>query len=110
VGSTLHQKQAVTIVDLSELLGCDTDLPNKKDRQQMILLKTKAQGAQIALAVDELGEIPSLPMSAIHESESLRDQGGIIQGLIKTSDNVLLLLNSDHLLNRLNTSEKKPLV
>lgn len=109
VGTTLYKKQTVTIVDLASLVCCETDQSDQTNRQQMILLNAKADGAQIALAVDELGEIPSLPMSAIHESDSLRNQGGIIQGLIKTSDNILLLLNSDHLLKQLNADEKKPL-
>lgn len=107
LGSTLYRKQAITIVDVSEFLSSADGEPDAAPRQQMILLKTKENNAKIALAVDELGEIPSLPMSAIHESDSLQDQGGIVQGLIKTSNNLLVLLNSEHLLRQLETGIKK---
>lgn len=107
LGSTLHRKQAITIVDVSEFLSSANSETGTEQRQQMILLKTGENKAKVALAVDELGEIPSLPMSAIHESDSLHDRGGIVQGLIKTSDNLLVLLNTDHLLSQLDTGIKK---
>ncbi|WP_334119243.1 chemotaxis protein CheW [Limnobacter sp.] len=107
LGNTLHRKQAITIVDVSEFLSSSGSEPDTGQRQQMILLRTGGNNAKVALAVDELGEIPSLPMSAIHESDRLQEQGGIVQGLIKTSNNVLVLLNSEHLLRQLETGIKK---
>jgi chemotaxis signal transduction protein len=107
MGTTLHRKEAITIVDVSEFLSNTSSETNTGPRQQMILLKTKEHSAKVALAVDELGEIPSLPMSAIHESDSLQDRRGIVQGLIKTSDNLLVLLNSEHLLTQLEQGTKK---
>ena len=108
LGTTLYKKEAVTIVDIAEVL--DPHRINKAAapaRQQMILLKTRNDSVKIALAVDELGEIPSLPMSAIHESESLNGQSGIVQGLIKTVDNLLVVLNTDQLLKQLGNGIKK---
>lgn len=107
MGTTMHRKQPITIVDVSEFLSTACVRADTEARQQMILLKTGEDKAMVALAVDELGEIPSLPMSAIHESDSLQDRSGIVQGMIKTKDNLLVLLNSDHLLSQLNRGVKK---
>ncbi|BET26367.1 chemotaxis signal transduction protein [Limnobacter thiooxidans] len=108
LGTTLYKNEAVTIVDIAEIL--DPRLRSKAAapaRQQMILLKTQNHSVKIALAVDELGEIPSLPMSAIHESESLNGHSGIVQGLIKTVDNLLVVLNTEQLFKQLETDIKK---
>jgi chemotaxis signal transduction protein len=108
LGTTLYKNEAVTVVDIAEILD-----PRRLKkgatpaRPQMILLKNRYDSVKIALAVDELGEIPSLPMSAIHESESLNGQSGIVQGLIKTVDNLLVVLNIEQLLKQLETGIKK---
>lgn len=108
LGTTLYKNEAVTIVDIAEILepGCRKKT-SAAQRQQMILLKTRDKLAKIALAVDELGEIPSIPMSAIHESENLNGQSGVVQGLIKTVDNLLVVLNTEHLLQQLEKGIKK---
>jgi chemotaxis signal transduction protein len=73
----------------------------------MILLKTGGSQAKIALVVDELGEIPSLPVTALNESENLTTQGNIIQALVKTSNNLLVVLNTEQLLKQLEQGIKK---
>lgn len=100
LGTTLYKKDAVTIVDISRILETGEPVHNRP-KQQMILLKTRNSIPPVALAVDELGEIPSLPMAAIHESEGLPGQCNSIQGLVKTSDNLLVVLNTEQLLSQL---------
>lgn len=111
LGTTLHKQEAVNIIDISKILDGGANAKNKAEqRQQMILLKTNENKAKVALAVDDLGEIPSLPASCIHESENLHGgQGGTVQGLIKTSTNVLVVLNVEKLLQTLEAfTEKAP--
>lgn len=107
-GTTLYKKEAITIVDISKILAVDsTDHLASNQRPQMVLLKTGHSQAKIALAVDELGEIPSLPVTALNDSENLTTQGSIIQALVKTSDNLLVVLNTEQLLKQLAQGIKK---
>lgn len=107
-GSTLYKKEAITIVDISKVLAVDSaEHHAASQRQQMILLKTGGSQAKIALVVDELGEIPSLPVIALNESENLTTQGNIIQALVKTSNNLLVVLNTEQLLKQLEQGIKK---
>jgi len=109
-GTTLYKKEAITIVDISKVLAVDSaEHHAASQRQQMILLKTGGSQAKIALVVDELGEIPSLPVIALNESENLTTQGNIIQALVKTSNNLLVVLNTEQLLKQLEQGIKKPL-
>ena len=107
-GTTLYRKEAVTIVDISKVLAVDSgERYASSQSQQMILLKTGDSQAKVALVVDELGEIPSLPVSALNESENLTPQGSIIQALVKTSNNLLLVLNTEQLMKQLEQGIKK---
>lgn len=107
-GTTLYKKEAITIVDISKVLAADSaEHHAASQRQQMILLKTGGSQAKIALVVDELGEIPSLPVTALNESENLTTQGNIIQALVKTSNNLLVVLNTEQLLKQLEQGIKK---
>lgn len=107
-GTTLYKKEAITIVDISKVLAVDSaEHHAASQRQQMILLKTGGSQAKIALVVDELGEIPSLPVIALNESENLTTQGNIIQALVKTSNNLLVVLNTEQLLKQLEQGIKK---
>jgi chemotaxis signal transduction protein len=102
LGTTLHKKKAVNIIDVASVIDYKQEnLDNALKRQQLILLKTHETKPCIAFAVDELGEIPNLPMSAIHESNSLNGNSNMVQGLIKTKDNLLILLNVEQLLLQL---------
>lgn len=109
VGTTLYKKQAISIVDITRILAPHSDSGDATERRQMILLKTRKDAACVALAVDELGEIPNLPISALHESGSLHGRGVVVRGLIKTIDNLMVILNSEQLLHQLeNGIEKGP--
>ena len=95
-------------MDISKVLAVDSaEHHAASQRQQMILLKTGGSQAKIALVVDELGEIPSLPVIALNESENLTTQGNIIQALVKTSNNLLVVLNTEQLLKQLEQGIKK---
>ncbi|MCR2747536.1 chemotaxis protein CheW [Limnobacter parvus] len=108
VGTTLHKNESVTLVNLEQVLESKPcPVLGLKTRKQMILLKTGKHRARIALAVDDLGEIPSLPMSAIQESAGLNTKCSIVQGLIQTGSGIVVMLNIEQLLNQLEAGIKK---
>lgn len=107
-GTTLHKNECVTLINLEQIMDLNQHLASSSEtRKQMILLKTREHCARVALVVDELGEIPSLPMSAIQESVSMNAQGGIVQGLIETGSGIVVMLNIEQLLHQLETGIKK---
>lgn len=107
LGSTLHRGNAVTVIDL----GCLMD-PGSARRhcdmaqKQLILLKGNGDALWVALMVDELGEIPNVPVDEIRPVEHLFSGSPCVAGLIKTPDNVVLLLESDKILTQLKSKEK----
>lgn len=107
-GTTLHKDESVTLINLEGILNPHPDPETGlKTRKQMILLRNRKHHARVALVVDELGEIPSLPLSAIQESASLNARGGIVQGLIQTASGIVVMLNVEQLLNQLEKGVKK---
>ncbi|HEX4880237.1 MAG TPA: chemotaxis protein CheW [Limnobacter sp.] len=110
MGSTLHRGKAVTVIDL-EFVMDECKYPSdthRKDTEvtQLVLLKDHADGPVIALVVDELGEIPNVPVDEIRPTEQLMGNNPLIAGLIKTPDNLLLLLEPSKILSHFRVKEK----
>lgn len=110
VGNTIYQQKAITVIDISKILNVENHSnQSTTPRQQMILLRTGDSLTNIAFAIDELGEIPSLPLEALEEKSSLAPDSGVIQALVKTSGNLLVVLNTEKLLKQLGRPiEKAP--
>ncbi|HEX4917010.1 MAG TPA: chemotaxis protein CheW [Limnobacter sp.] len=110
LGSTLHKGKAVTVIDLEFVIDdcrCPSDMHRKNNEiTQLVLLKSHADGPVIALVVDELGEIPNVPIDEITPTEQLMGNNPLIAGLIKTPDNLLLLLEPSKILGHLLAKEK----
>lgn len=107
VGTTLHQDAPVTILDLCQLLNTTSRRePSVEATMQLILLKTNDPDTQVALWVDELGEIPNIPISTIQECDAL-GSNTLIQGLVDTGNHMLVVVNVEQLIRQLQASNKK---
>lgn len=109
LGSALQKNQVITVIDTAALLG-QRDAGSPCDHGhgpvQVIRLKSAKGGVQVALAVDELGQIPNLPEYAFKPAKDLHAGQGLIETLVEASNGFLCVLDFDALHRALHMQSK----
>lgn len=102
LGCLIHKGKTVTLIHLEGLLH-EQAIPNTAlTNRQAILLKPDESGEHMALLVDELGEIPNIPVTQIDLCPELLGPQGVMGGLVKTKESFLHVLDRDRMLKAVN--------
>lgn len=88
--------QIVTAIDLRRTLKLDPRLP---DRTPMNMVVRSEEGA-VSLLVDEIGEVVEPPPGSYEQAPVTmrREQREVIEGVYKLEDRLLLILNTERVL------------
>lgn len=93
VGTVLHHEHVVPLIDAKMLLGMRSVKQSDVRDQQVLLLNTDHGGGPIGILIDQLGEIPNIPISKIQETDKLKLRSDFIKGLVDTEQTILNLLD-----------------
>lgn len=107
LGTMLLGDESISVISLHNQLGEAREEIRPNGEYQVILLQTRTPGLRIGLHVDDLGEIPNIPMSQLHDTREITSEKGLVGTIAKSNDILLSILNHDHILNMVCTAENE---
>lgn len=103
-GCVMHNDQPITVFDLASFLPGYIE---PSDSTQIVVINVAEAGGRFGILVDDLGEIPEIPVKRIEAVSSMLSIGGsLTESLVKphpdNSDNrILVILSPQQILQRL---------
>lgn len=105
LGTMLLGDESISVISLHSHLGENREEIEANGEYQVILLQTRHKGQRIGLHVDDLGEIPNIPMSQLHDTREITSEKGLVGTIAKSNDLLLSILNHEYILNMVSPAE-----
>lgn len=105
LGTMLLGDESISVISLHSYLGEQQEEIQPNGEYQVILLQTRYEGQRIGLHVDDLGEIPNIPVSQLHDTREITSEKGLVGTIAKSNDLLLSILNHEFILNMVSPAE-----
>lgn len=112
-GYLMHKDQAITIFDLSQILGADKNTEERrasrgaKAKYQILILRTMQTQIHFGILVDNLGDINEIPVTSIESASNMMSAGNtLVESLVKpregsTDRRITVILSAERIYQRL---------
>ncbi len=113
-GCLMYDDQALTIFDLSEIVGAKRHVDERRrgresSRQVLILRAPQSEKLRFGILVDSLGEIAEIPASQIESvPDMMSDGGSLLDSLVKpmgAERRIMMVMSVEKMLDRFHARE-----